>query len=90
MLRAAVKLITLTPLGEVAEWRVNCPTVRPRIPACHLRVQIPVDNPDIMGRAFVVQVLLVRVEGILDRIVRARKSGLYCGRSLATTKINSK
>ena len=46
------------------------------------RVEIAENNLVVAGRAFVVQVLYVRVEGILGRIVllfRARKSGLYCG-----------
>ena len=34
MFRAAVKSISLTPLGEVVEWRLNYPTVEPKIPSC--------------------------------------------------------
>ena len=44
----------------------------------NLDIEIPEDNLDVMGRAFVVQVLLIRVEGILDRIVL-----LFCGGMLA-------
>ena len=30
----AAKLISLTPFGEIVEWRLNCPTAGPKIPSC--------------------------------------------------------
>ena len=75
--RTVAKSISLTPLGEVVEWMLNCSTVESKdtfLP--DLRVEIPEDNLDVMGLAFVVQVLYVRVEGILDHIVLLCRGGV--------------
>ena len=42
----------------------------------YLRIEIPENNLDVMGRAFVIQVLLFRVEGILDRTVLFFRGGM--------------
>ena len=57
MFRAATKLISLTPFGELSSGAELSASGTKDTFFYDLRVEIPGDNLDVVGRAFVVQVL---------------------------------
>ena len=55
MFRAAAKSISLTPFGQVVEWRLNCPTVGPKkieIDGACLWVEWEMTEPFVVIAAF--------------------------------------